>query len=266
MSSPLLAVFWPHCRRAVVRSSARRSSTTTSTTTASTTIDPAEIHKFAALSSSWWKDDAGPFVGLHRLNDVRVPIIRRALLGKAPPPPSAPPPTPTAAATDDALLAFRWRPAVGPLHGKTIIDIGCGGGILSEALARLGATVLGVDAAPENIAAARLHAALDPYDGDPHRLLYECTTAEAVAARGATFDGVIASEVLEHVRDPPAFLDACAALVKVRGRPTHTSSHGSPTRRARVAGFQIDTSLWCSNSFLSAPSHYYACSPAATWS
>jgi 2-polyprenyl-6-hydroxyphenyl methylase / 3-demethylubiquinone-9 3-methyltransferase len=169
-------------------------------------IDPAEVRKFAGLAAHWWSETRGPFAALHRMNAVRVPLIRRALLAGGSP--AAPP--------RDAAAAL-------PLAGFTVCDVGCGGGILAEALARLGATVTGIDAAPANVAAAAAHAALDPRLAP--RLSYRCTTAEQVAVSGAQFDAVVASEVLEHVNDPPSFVASLAAMVKVR-RPRRAWSWG----------------------------------------
>jgi 2-polyprenyl-6-hydroxyphenyl methylase/3-demethylubiquinone-9 3-methyltransferase len=104
------------------------------------------------------------------------------------------------------------QPGEGPLAGLSILDIGCGGGVLSEPLARLGATVTGIDPGPENIAAARAHAGLFDLDID-----YRATTAEAVAASGARFDVVLAMEVVEHVVDRNAFVGTVCSLVKPGG-------------------------------------------------
>ena len=167
------------------------------------TLDPAEVAKFAALSRQWWRDTGGPFAGLHRLNAVRVPLVRDAALR-----------LPAAGAAAGA--------ARGPLAGLDVLDVGCGGGILSEALARLGARVTGVDAAAANVAAAELHAELDPaaFAG---RLRYRCCTAEqladeaAAAGTSARFDAVVCSEVAEHVADVGTLARALAALVRPGG-------------------------------------------------
>ena len=200
---PALALL---CRRCAPSVSTRRSwrHLSTAGAGASLNIDPAEVRKFAALSSAWWCEDGGPFAGLHKMNDVRVPIIRRALLGSVGDAADLNSPAESTAA-DAVARSYR-----GPFHGKSIVDVGCGGGILSESLARLGAIVLGVDAARENILAAQHHAE----SGDLSNLQYECTTVEAVASSGASFDCVVASEVLEHVRDSGSFLDACVKLLK----------------------------------------------------
>jgi len=127
------------------------------------------------------------------MNAVRVPLIRRAARALEP----------------------RGVDQTGSLAGLSIVDIGCGGGILSEALARLGARVTGVDAAPENVVAAEHHRRLDPRLGE--HLSYVNTTAEQLVEAGHRFDIVVASEVLEHVSDVPAFLTAASSLMKPEG-------------------------------------------------
>lgn len=182
---------------------------------ATTTVDAAELRKFAELAAQWWRED-GPFAGLHAMNAVRVPLIRRAAHGVL----GTRAVAAAAAAAQrggDAAPAAALPPGVrsAPLEGLSIVDIGCGGGILSEALARLGASVTGVDAAGANIGAASAHRALDPRLAPP-RLEYVHGTAEALAASGRRYDVVVASEVIEHVASVDAFLDAATALMKVR--------------------------------------------------
>jgi len=165
-------------------------------------VDPAEVRKFSAIADQWWNDVSGPFAALHSMNRVRVPLVCRAFS-------SAPP-----AAARSSIDA-----ATPPLDGLQLADIGCGGGILSEALVRCGARVLGVDASRANIAVATAHATLDPARFGDGRLRYECTTAEELATRAmGTFDGVVLSEVVEHVADVPGFIAAAASLLKVRVR------------------------------------------------
>lgn len=176
-------------------------------------VDEAEVRKFGAQAAQWWRTDGGgSFAPLHALNALRVPLVRRSLLDDGGGDTSA---SPAAA----AAAAFRAAGGLAPgasraLEGFTVLDVGCGGGILSEPLARLGATVTGLDASPDNVAAASAHASHDP--GLAPRLTYVASTAEAMAASGATFDAVVASEVLEHVADFGGFIAACAAMVKVR--------------------------------------------------
>lgn len=167
---------------------------------ASSSVDESELRKFTQQSEHWWRDTSGPFAALHSLNHIRVPLIQQALNELSVP------------RRDIKSLAGV------PLGGCRVLDVGCGGGILSEALARLGANVLGIDAALENVRAALHHRDLDPRLAA--RLAYEVVTVEDLLTRnnGATlFDAVVSSEVLEHVRNPEAFVTACAGLVRVSG-------------------------------------------------
>jgi 2-polyprenyl-6-hydroxyphenyl methylase / 3-demethylubiquinone-9 3-methyltransferase len=160
----------------------------------SDTRDPAEIARFDALAKTWW-DTGGPMAVLHRFNPVRVAYIR-----------------------DRVCEAF-GRDARGfrPLEGLSVVDIGCGGGVLSEPLARLGADVTGLDPAPTNIAVATAHAMTMGLEEAGCRLAYTQGTIEAALAEGARYDVVLAMEVIEHVADPAAFVAACAAAVKPGG-------------------------------------------------
>lgn len=152
------------------------------------TLDPAEVEKFSALAAEWWNPN-GPFGALHRLNPVRLGFIR-----------------------DTVRRHLPGRPAARPLSGLSVLDIGCGGGLVSSPLARMGGEVVAIDASPEAIGAARAHAAEAGLAID-----YRATSAEALADTGATFDLVTALEVLEHVADVNAFLTAATALVKPGG-------------------------------------------------
>lgn len=154
-----------------------------------TTIDPAEVAKFEAMAAEWW-DPAGKFRPLHLMNPCRLDYITRQI-----------------AAEFGRNLA---QPA--PFADLRILDIGCGGGLLSEPMARLGAEVVGADAAARNIPVARLHAEAGGLAID-----YRHTTAEDLAAAGERFDVVLNMEVVEHVADPLAYLAACAALLKPGG-------------------------------------------------
>jgi 2-polyprenyl-6-hydroxyphenyl methylase / 3-demethylubiquinone-9 3-methyltransferase len=156
---------------------------------ADATVDEAEVAQFARLAGEWW-DAHGKMAVLHRFNPVRLAYIRDAVCRR-----------------------FDRDPRrLGSLTGLRILDIGCGGGILCEPLARLGAAVVGVDPAPANIAAARLHAG-----GNGLAIDYRTDTAEALADAGERFDVVLAMEVVEHVADVSLFVQRCAEMVKPGG-------------------------------------------------
>jgi len=155
----------------------------------STTLDRDEVARFAKLAGEWW-DANGPFKPLHRINPVRLTYIRDQLCRKF--------------GQDKAAAAS--------LAGLSVLDIGCGGGLVAEPLARLGAEVTGIDPAPENIETAKAHA-----EGARLDIIYRATTAEALAASGARFDAVLLLEVIEHVPDVPLFLKSVAPLVKPGG-------------------------------------------------
>ncbi|MBS0537694.1 MAG: bifunctional 2-polyprenyl-6-hydroxyphenol methylase/3-demethylubiquinol 3-O-methyltransferase UbiG, partial [Proteobacteria bacterium] len=161
----------------------------TAQTTAVTTVDPAEIERFSRIAEEWW-DPAGKFAPLHRLNPVRIGFLR-----------------------DRAAAHWRRDALSGqPLEGLDLLDIGCGGGLLCEPMARLGARVTGIDAAERNIATAAAHAA-----GQGLAIDYRATTAEALAADGRQYDVVLALEIVEHVADVDLFLATCGSLVKPGG-------------------------------------------------
>jgi 2-polyprenyl-6-hydroxyphenyl methylase/3-demethylubiquinone-9 3-methyltransferase len=153
------------------------------------TVDAAEIARFEAMAAEWWDPD-GRFRPLHRFNPERVRFVR-----------------------DHALARFsRDGAQAQPLSGLSLVDIGTGGGLMAEPMARLGAAVTGIDPSEKNIGIARTHAGQMGLDID-----YRATTAEALAADGARFDIVLAMEVVEHVADVGVFLDAIAALAKPGG-------------------------------------------------
>ena len=142
--------------------------------------DAAELDKFAALAHHWW-DAGGELATLHHINPLRL----------------------------------NWIEAQRPLQGARVLDVGCGGGILADAMARKGAEVLGIDLAEKSLQAARLHA----LEAETPRVSYRAVAAEALAAQEpASFDVVTCMEMLEHVPDPAAIVAACAALGAARSR------------------------------------------------
>lgn len=154
-----------------------------------TTINADELAKFAAMADEWW-DPAGKFKPLHKFNPVRLGFIR-----------------------DHAVRHFRRDGhARRPLEGLRFLDIGCGGGLLSEPLARLGASVVGIDPAERNVRTAEVHARQSGLEID-----YRATTAEALAEAGATFDVVLNMEVIEHVDNVPLYMKSCAELTAPGG-------------------------------------------------
>lgn len=158
-------------------------------------VDEADVARFEALGEDWWAE-RGSMRALHKLNPVRIAYIRDAICRHVP----------------QADGSLRDPRASAPLAGLTLLDIGCGGGILAEPLARLGATVTGIDPAPGNVEIARAHARRMGVEVD-----YRAVTAEELLAEGAQFDVVTAMEVVEHVVDMPAFVKTCAALVRPGG-------------------------------------------------
>lgn len=153
------------------------------------TVDPAEVARFEALGAEWW-DEKGKMAPLHAMNPARLAFLRDALVRR-----------------------FGRDPkSLRPLKGLSVLDIGCGGGLLSEPLARMGADVTGIDPAPGNVEVARAHAAeagLAP--------AYRAVTAEELAEEGTRFDAVVALEVVEHVADVGLFVRTAGSLVAPGG-------------------------------------------------
>lgn len=153
------------------------------------TVDAGEIARFSAIAAEWWNPN-GKFRPLHKFNPVRLAFLR------------------------DRICQHYGRDPMSakPLAGLRLLDIGCGGGLLAEPMARLGAEVVGVDAAERNIKTATVHAEEQDLAID-----YRATTAEALAHSGERFDVVLAMEIVEHVADVPLFLRSCATLMKPDG-------------------------------------------------
>mmetsp|Transcript_18085 Transcript_18085/g.45420 ORF Transcript_18085/g.45420 Transcript_18085/m.45420 type:complete len:357 (+) Transcript_18085:127-1197(+) len=166
-------------------------------------VDPEETAKFGALAEEWWRPD-GPFSMLHSMNPIRCRFIRQNLCAH-----------------------FRLDPDVPePLEGLTVADVGCGGGLLTESLARMGATVTGIDATERNIRIARLHAAADPLVAG--RVQYEAATVEELVAAGRQFDAVMCLEVVEHVRNPDEFCAGLGDLTKMGGKLVMSTMNRTP--------------------------------------
>ncbi|WGM45781.1 Ubiquinone biosynthesis O-methyltransferase [Brevundimonas sp. NIBR10] len=159
-------------------------------TAAGPSIDPADVARFSAQAAEWW-DERGPFAPLHRFNPARLAFVR------------------------DRVGAHFGRNTRGraPFEGLSLIDVGCGGGLLAEPMARMGFAVTAIDASAENIGTARAHA--EPQGLD---IAYRSATVEQMEDEGAgPFDVVLTMEVVEHVADPEAFLRSCSRLVKPGG-------------------------------------------------
>lgn len=159
------------------------------TEAAKTSIDQSQVDLFSAMAAEWWSP-TGKFKPLHKFNPVRLAYIR-----------------------DKVSEKFGRDPkSHRPLEGLRVLDIGCGGGLLSEPIARMGANVLGADASEKNIAIARIHSEQSGVPVD-----YRAVTAEALAADDEKFDIVLNMEVVEHVADVPFFIETCATMVKPGG-------------------------------------------------
>lgn len=166
------------------------------------TLDPAEIAKFSALAAEWW-NPKGPFAALHRLNPVRLGFIR------------------------DTVLRTFGGGAPQPLAGLKTLDLGCGGGLVSAPLSRMGAELTAIDASAKAIGAARAHA-----EQAGLHINFQNTTAEALVEQGAQFDLVAALEIIEHVADVAAFLEAAQALVRPGGLLILSTINRTPKARA----------------------------------
>jgi len=152
-------------------------------------LDPAEVEKFSKIAAEWW-NPKGKFAVLHVFNPVRLAYIKEQVTARF------------------ARDPYDRR----PFQGLRFLDIGCGGGLLTEPMARLGAEIIGVDPSEKNIATASVHAEEQDLAID-----YRATTAEDLAERGESFDVILNMEVIEHVADPSAFVQTCARLLKPSG-------------------------------------------------
>ena len=158
--------------------------------TVASSIDPEDVERFSRIAAEWW-DPKGKFAPLHKFNPVRLSFIR-----------------------EQALVRFgRDSQARKPFEGLRLLDIGCGGGLLSEPMTRLGFSVTGVDASERNIGTAKAHADEQKLDID-----YRAGTAEGLEAEGAgPFDVILNMEVIEHVADPGEYLRCCSRLLAPGG-------------------------------------------------
>ncbi|XP_068426461.1 ubiquinone biosynthesis O-methyltransferase, mitochondrial [Clinocottus analis] len=171
-----------------------------------TTVDPDEVRRFQLLAGKWW-DERGEFAALHAMNDLRVPFIR-----------------------DNLLNVHGARHPGKPLGGLRVLDVGCGGGLLTEPLGRLGAKVLGIDPVGDSIGTARLHSSRDPDLRD--RVCYRACTLEELSAQreggeeeeeeeeeqgAGQYDAIVASEVVEHLADLETFASCCNHVLKTNG-------------------------------------------------
>lgn len=170
-------------------------------------FDPEEVEKFDALAEDWW-DPKGPMAPLHRQGPARLAFLR------------------------EALLPLSKKPAASltPLGGLKILDLGCGAGLVSEPLARLGAKVTAIDASEQAIIAAEAHAGESGLKID-----YRNCSAETLLDEGMTFDAVVSLEVIEHVPDPEAFVELAGALV----RPDGVIALSTLNRTAKSFAFAI---------------------------
>ncbi len=173
-------------------------------TKGSTTIDQAEVDRFSAMAAEWW-DPTGKFRPLHKFNPVRLTHIK------------------------EQVCARFGRDMNDPkaFKGLRFLDIGCGGGLLCEPMARMGAEIVGADASEVNIEVAKIHAAQSGLEID-----YRAQTAESLEAAGEKFDVILNMEVVEHVADVDLFIETCARMVKPGGLMFIATINRTPKARA----------------------------------
>lgn len=170
-------------------------------------VDPAEVEQFSRIADEWW-EESGKFKPLHQINPLRIGYIKQHLCHQF----------------NRDVLSLK------PFEGLSLLDVGCGGGLICEPMARLGAQVDGVDASERNIKVASLHAERSGLTID-----YRTTTAEALVELPKRYDIVLALEIIEHVNEPMAFIASCAALVKPGGLLVMTTIN----RTAKAFAFAI---------------------------
>ncbi|XP_045769643.1 ubiquinone biosynthesis O-methyltransferase, mitochondrial-like [Maniola jurtina] len=183
------------------------------TLTNESTVDQSHVDKHSKLAKEWW-DPNGKMMALHSYNLLRVPFIRDGLVHYEP-----------------------HERTLSPLSNKKILDVGCGGGILSEAIARLGANVTGIDASKELIELASEHSKIDP-KLENNRPCYQCTTIEEHSQNFSDhYDAVVASEVIEHVANKELFLKSCVRAVAPGGKIFITTPN--KTRLMQIFGIYV---------------------------
>lgn len=173
-----------------------------------TTVDTSEVNKFSEPTIEWWKPD-GDFWTLHSFNTLRVPFVR-----------------------DGLIQCLTEQRELDPLKGKHILDVGCGGGIMSEGLARIGAKVTGIDASKEVIDVARTHADSNKKIETNKPTYHNTTIEEHAKCFPNHYDGVVASEIIEHVNNPQLFIQLCVHALKPGGRIFFTTPN-----RTRLSQF-----------------------------
>lgn len=169
-------------------------------------LDPEEIARFTKISSQWW-DETGPFRPLHHLNPTRIRFIRDQIMGHYNRSFSE-----TAYNLDEHPIPSSHTPNLKIFQGLSVLDVGCGGGLVCEPLCRLGATVTGIDGSGPTVEVAKAHGALMGLDID-----YRPLSLESLAESGETFDVVLALEIVEHVANVPSFVASCTQVLKPGG-------------------------------------------------